>query len=172
MMVESSPVYQLTLRYALAKDLPALEWEGEFTHFRRIFSEAFHQSEQGKAILWVAEVPGEGILGQLFVQIDSESSPKRDGRKRAYIYGFRVRPVYRGLGIGSRMLQTAELDLARRGFRRICLNVSRENRDARRLYESFGYRVVSAEPGVWSYLDEKGIRRHVNEPAWRMEKDL
>jgi ribosomal protein S18 acetylase RimI-like enzyme len=95
-----------------------------------------------------------------------------DGRTRAYIYGFRVRPAYRGVGVGSRLLQTAEADLARRGFRSICLNVARVNQDARRLYERFGYRVVAAESGVWSYLDEQGHRCQVNEPAWRMEKEL
>jgi ribosomal protein S18 acetylase RimI-like enzyme len=172
MMVASPLEIQVVFRYAMAKDLPALEWEGEFTHFRRVFSEAYQQSERGKAILWVAEEPGAGLVGQLFVQIDNESTSKRDGEKCAYMYGFRIRPAYRGLGIGSRLLQTAEADLVRRGFCRICLNVSRTNWDARRLYERLGYQVVSAEPGVWSYLDDKGIRRHVNEPAWRMEKEL
>jgi ribosomal protein S18 acetylase RimI-like enzyme len=171
-MVESPLVYQVVFRYALAKDLPALEWEGEFTHFRRIFSEAYQLSEAGKAILWVAELPEVGLIGQLFVQLESGSSSRSNHRKRAYIYGFRVRSTYRDQGIGSRLLQAVEEDLARRGYRRVCLNVSRANQDARRLYERRGYRVVSAEPGVWSYLDDKGIRRHVNEPAWRMEKEL
>jgi ribosomal protein S18 acetylase RimI-like enzyme len=171
-MIESPLVYQVVFRYALEKDLPLLEWEGEFTHFRRIFSEAYRQSEIGKAILWVAELSENGLIGQLFIQLDSGTFPQTSDRKRAYIYGFRIRSAYRDLGIGSRLLQTAEADLDRRGFRRICLNVSRTNREARRLYERCGYQVVSAEPGVWSYLDEKGIRRHVNEPAWRMEKDL
>jgi len=52
------------------------------------------------------------------------------------------------------------------------LNVSRDNLDARRLYERLGYRVVAGDPGRWSYLDEHGIRHDVNEPAWRMEKKL
>jgi ribosomal protein S18 acetylase RimI-like enzyme len=57
----------------------------------------------------------------------------------------------------------------RHGFQRIALNVARENESARRLYERFGYQVVAPEPGIWSFLDDKGHRRFVNEP-WRMEK--
>lgn len=171
-MVASPLIYQVVFRFAQENDLPALEWEGEFTHFRRIFSEAYQQSEKGKALLWVAELPQAGLIGQLFIQLDSESSHYPGDHKRAYMYGFRVRPAYRGLGIGSRLLQLAESDLVDRGYRRICLNVSRTNHAARRLYERSGYQVVSAEPGVWSYIDDKGIRQHVNEPAWRMEKSL
>jgi ribosomal protein S18 acetylase RimI-like enzyme len=172
------PLTELVLiRQANQEDLPALEWEGEYSHFRRLFAEAFQRAQYGKAVMWVAELPERGIIGQLFVQINGqepEKNPlftKEDGI-RAYIYGFRVRPEYRRCGIGSRLLKIAETDLARRGFRKIALNVARDNRDARRLYERFGYRVVSAEPGIWSYLDADGKRQQVCEPAWRMEKRL
>jgi ribosomal protein S18 acetylase RimI-like enzyme len=66
----------------------------------------------------------------------------------------------------------AEQDLVQRGFTWAVLNVSRENLDARRLYERSGYRVVAGDPGRWTYLDDHGIRHDVNEPAWRMEKKL
>ena len=69
-------------------------------------------------------------------------------------------------------MKTVESDLIQRDFKRISLNVARDNDAARRLYEREGYRVVAPEPGIWSYLDEKGRRRFVNEPAWRMEKNI
>jgi ribosomal protein S18 acetylase RimI-like enzyme len=122
--------------------------------------------------MWIAELPEVGVIGQLFVQLNSPQSGLADGEERAYIYGFRVRPSYRGAGVGSLLLQTAEDDLARRGFRWTALNVGRDNPDARRLYERFGYRVISAEPGIWSYQDEHGRLRQVHEPAWRMEKKI
>ena len=171
-MVTFHLLYQTHIRKATREDLSALEWDGEFTHFRRLFAEAYHYTETGEAAIWVAELPYTGIIGQIFVQMESLNTALADGRTRAYIYGFRVRPAYRGAGVGSRLLQTVEVDLAHRGFRLICLNVARVNQNARRLYERFGYRVVAAEPGVWSYLDEQGRRCQVNEPAWRMEKDL
>jgi ribosomal protein S18 acetylase RimI-like enzyme len=122
--------------------------------------------------MWAADLPGKGLIGQLFVQLNSARKELADGQGRAYIYGFRVKPLYRGLGVGSRLLQIVEADLRRRNFTWVCLNVSRENRDALRFYQRYGYQVVAAEPGRWSYLDERGRRHNVHEPAWRMEKRI
>jgi len=161
---------QVIIRYASHQDLPALEWEGEFTHFRHVFAEAYRLKELGEVIIWVADLPEFGLIGQLFIQLYGPNHLQANVGKYAYIYGFRVRPVYRGNGIGSRLLQKAETDLVSRGFERIALNVARDNEPARHLYERLGYRVVAPEPGIWSYLDDQGHRRFVNEPAWRMEK--
>ena len=70
------------------------------------------------------------------------------------------------------MLQTVEADLSTRRFRIVTLNVGRENTEALRFYQRHGYKIVSAEPGIWSYIDDKGKHRQVHEPAWRMEKNL
>jgi ribosomal protein S18 acetylase RimI-like enzyme len=161
---------QITIRYAKRNDLRGLEWEGEFKHFRHVFSEAYRLKELGDVIMWVAELTEFGLIGQLFIQLYGPNQIQANVNKYAYIYGFRVRSIYRGKGIGSRMLETAESDLVRRGFSRIALNVARDNESARRLYERRGYQVIAPEPGIWSYLDDKGRRRFVNEPAWRMEK--
>lgn len=160
------------VRQAKYTDLPALEWDGEFIQFRRLYAEAYRRSEAGEAVLWVAVDPDLGIVGQLFVHMRSERKELADGRNRAYIYGFRVRPAYRNQGIGSLLLDIAEHDLKQRGFRWTVLNVARDNPDARRLYERRGYRVIGGDPGRWSYIDERGARREVVEPAWRMQKDL
>jgi ribosomal protein S18 acetylase RimI-like enzyme len=165
-------IEQVIIRQARQSDLPALEWEGEFIHFRRLYYDVFQQTQRGEALMWLAELAGIGLVGQLFVQLDSQRREMADGRTRAYMHAFRVRPQYRAKGIGSLLLLNAEADLEKRGYRFICLNVGRENQGARRLYERYGYRVVAAEPGDWSYLDHHGVRQLVHEPAWRMEKDL
>ena len=164
---------KIQIRQVTREDLPALEWEGEYRHFRRLFADAYHRAERGEAVLWIAELPEVGVIGQLFVQIGNHrNNSSENGGGKAYIYGFRVRAQYRDHGIGSRLLETAEADLASRGFHRVALNVGRDNNDARRLYERFGYRVVAPEPGIWSYVDHRGRRQYVQEPAWRMEKDI
>jgi len=162
----------VTIRLARRTDLPALEWNGEFSHFRRLYQDIFLSYEQGEAILWVADLEGNGVVGQVFVQLFSARPELADGKQRAYIYGFRVQASYRRRGLGTRMLAIVETDLVQRGFERTVLNVNRDNLGARRLYERHGYHVVAAEPGHWSYLDEHGRKREVHEPAWRMEKDL
>ncbi len=174
MRIDPAEIYvnQVVIRHARRDDLFALEWEGEYTHFRRLYAEAFRRAELGQAILWVAEIPGNGLIGQLFVHLESPNRALANGETRAYLYGFRMRPAYRSKGIGSRMLSIVEKDLAQRGFRRVVLNVGRENVQARRLYERHGYYVVGTDPGRWTYLDDKGDLREVIEPAWRMEKLL
>lgn len=163
---------QILIRQVTQEDLPALEWNGQYKHFRRLFKYAFQRAREGKAVLWVAELPGEGLIGQVFVQLVSHRKELADGEKRAYIYAFRVWPQFRGEGIGSLLMETAEEDLHRRGFERVCLNVGRDNPDALRLYERLGFDIVAPEPGIWSYIDHRGHRRQVNEPAWRMEKEI
>jgi ribosomal protein S18 acetylase RimI-like enzyme len=160
------------IRLATAEDLPDLEWGGELIHFRRIFADAYHLMQSGEVMMWVVDMPGQGVIGQLFVHLYGQAAGMKNGRPYAYIYGFRVQPAYRNLGVGSRLLQTAEFDLAENGFCRVTLNVARDNPGARRLYERFGYRIVAPEPGIWSYLDQNGERVQVNEPAWRMEKEI
>jgi ribosomal protein S18 acetylase RimI-like enzyme len=163
---------RLQVRQVKQYDLPALEWEGEYRHFRRLYHDIYQNACQGKAVLWVADLDQAGVVGQVFVQLDSARKELADGNVRAYIYGFRVRPLYRNLGIGGQMLQTLENDLKARTFRMATLNVARQNPEARRFYERYGYQVVADEPGRWSYLDDMGKRQEVHEPAWRMEKVL
>jgi ribosomal protein S18 acetylase RimI-like enzyme len=160
------------IRALTREDLPALEWEGEFTHFRRLYQDIYQSSRRGEAVLWVAELNPVGVIGQLFVQLNSARSELADGASRAYIYGFRIRAEYRNQGLGTLMLEVTERDLVKRGYRWAVLNVNRDNPDARRLYERLGYKIVAVEAGRWTYLDENGVRREVNEPAWRMEKAI
>lgn len=170
----AAPIWfpQLIVRFLRQDDLPALEWGGEFTHFRRLYAEIYEHFHHGRAVLWVAELPRAGIIGQLFIQLSSSRAELADGIDRAYIYGFRIKPAYRGFGVGTHMLRVAENYLVGHKFRRVTLNVSRDNHAARRLYEHLGYRVTGPDPGLWSFLDEHGVQRDVVEPAWRMEKKI
>ena len=163
---------QVIIRSAVHEDIPSLEWDGEYRHFRRLYQQVYHNVCQGIAVIWIAVDLEVGVIGQLFVQLTSSRKELADGVVCAYMYGFRVRPQFRGFGVGSRLLKAAENDLMQRNFQKITLNVGRQNLDARRFYERHHYRVVAAEPGKWSYIDHLGKRQEVNEPAWRMEKQL
>ena len=172
MMVEDQLLNRLTIRQVRENDLTALEWEGEFTHFRNLYADAYRGALRNEIVMWLAELPEMMVVGQAFVSLVSNRPELADGYRRAYVYGFRVRTMYRGLGIGSRIMQVIEADLKQRGYQCVTLNVARENTGARRLYERLGYRVTAAEPGNWHYTDEKGVRHDVHEPAWRMEKNI
>ncbi len=160
------------IRQADQHDLVDLEWNGEYTHFRRLYADAYTMVEQGKAIIWIAEADGDGLIGQCFVSLKGNRPELADGVYRAYIYGFRVRPQYRNQGIGTRIMCTIEEDLLKRGFHQVTLNVGKDNPNARRFYHRLGYNVAGSDPGKWSYIDDKGKRRDMHEPAWRMTKNL
>jgi ribosomal protein S18 acetylase RimI-like enzyme len=162
---------QVVIRNARKEDLPALEWDGEYSHFRVIYQDAFRRSQHGLSVLWVAELAPK-LIAQVFIQLQCDRPELCNGIDRAYLYGFRVRPAFRSFGLGSTMLRKVERDLVERGFRFLTLNVARENLDAIRLYQRRGFHIVAPEPGRWQYVDEEGRTRDVHEPAWRMEKVL
>ena len=171
-MINTDWLAQLVIRIADQGDLTALEWNGELTHFRRLYQQVYSNACDGKACIWVVEIPGVGVIGQVFVQFSSGRKELADGESRAYVYGFRVQPEYRGGGVGTLLLKRVEQDLVERDFNCVTLNVGRENLAAQRFYQRNGYTIVAAEPGRWSYLDHLGKRHDVNEPAWRMQKSL
>jgi ribosomal protein S18 acetylase RimI-like enzyme len=160
------------IRQAEKRDLIDLEWEGEYTHFRRLYSDTFSLVQQGSAIIWIAELNGAGLIGQCFVSLKRNQRELADGVQKAYIYGFRVKPTYRNKGIGTEIMSTIERDLHMRKFQQVTLNVGQENHKARRFYERLGYVVIGSDPGYWSYIDDKGKRVDMHEPAWRMVKTL
>ena len=168
-------IKNVNIRHVRGHELLALEWEGIYTHYRLVYADAYERMQSGRAVLWVADLAGdqrEGIIGQAFVQLICDRTELADGANRAYIFGFRVRPAYRSLGLGTRIMQIIEADLYRRRFIRVVLNVAKVNRRAQHLYRRLGYQIIAPDPGEWSYHDHEGILRTEVEPAWRMEKRL
>lgn len=162
----------ITIRPMVKSDLSALEWDGEFTHFRNVFADVYKKVEKGNVKAWVAVTHDSHMLGQVFLQLSSDRLELADGWNRAYLYSLRVRPDWQNLGIGSRLIEMVEDTLRKMNYTRVTLNVARDNQGAIRLYTKLGYKIVAEEPGVWSYPDHEGIWRTVNEPSWRMEKKL
>lgn len=162
----------ILIRQATRRDLLSLEWEGAYIRFRRMYAQVYQRSRENKARMWLAEVVGKGVVGQVFVQLSSSQQELANGYSRAYIHGFRVRPEYRQQGIGSQLMKAVEDDLIGRGYQEVCLNVVRDNRAARQFYEQCGYKVIKKDPGKWFFYDHQGNRQEVHEPGWRMLKKL
>lgn len=162
----------ITIRQLEKPDLPALEWDGEYSHFRRLYREIFRSTTLGKAAMWGIDLENVGLIGQVFVQFDSSRPELADGITRAYIYSFRIQKKYQNRGLGRCLLGLVEADLVGRDFRWATLNVGKDNPGAIRFYLRHGYRTTADEPGIWSYLDDQGGFHEVHEPAWRMEKRL
>jgi len=62
---DSSSMQEITIRPLEKKDLPALEWEGEFLHFRNVFADVYKKVEKDTAKAWVAVTRDEYMVGQV-----------------------------------------------------------------------------------------------------------
>lgn len=171
--IDTDWLSRVKIRQVEKSDLTALEWGGAYQRFRRIYADVFQRTQKELAVMWVADLTGYGLVGQVFVQLNSDYRPElANGKTRAYVHAFRVRPLFRNAGLGTLLMQAAEADLLARNYKTVVLAVARDNPAARRLYERLGYQVIGADAGRWSYRDDRGILRHVVEPGWRMSKSL
>ncbi len=164
---------EFLLRPLEERDLPALEWNGEYLHFRNLFRQAYEDMRLGTRLLLVVEHrPSGEIVGQIFLQWNSSDPRFADGWRRGYLYSLRVKSAFQRRGLGTMLMDAAEERLRQRGMDTASIGVEKDNRDARSLYERQGYRIIAEDPGCWSYIDHLGRRQEVSEPAWLMEKKL
>lgn len=159
------------IRELQKQDLPALEWDGVYQRYRRLYKLAWREAVRGRKLLLVAEVEHE-IVGQIFVQLNGHPADPMEKDHTGYLYSFRVKPAYRNQGIGSRLIQTAEQRLLEHGFKRVIIAVARDNCHAQRLYNRLGFTHLIDDPGQWSYIDDRGQLKFVDEPAYLLHKDL
>lgn len=161
----------LLIRPLTAADLPQLEWDGEYTHQRPVFQRVFADVERGTRLV-LGAIIGEQVVGQVFVQLRSSEIEFAHEGRRGYLYSLRVRPEWRGQGIGSQLIAAAEAELLARGYSEAAISTAKDNASARRLYERLGYHVFKDDPGEWWFTDINGQLQHVQEPCWVMEKML
>lgn len=163
---------RVIIRHLTFEDLPQLEWDGEYTHYRQVYLKAYKSRNEGKTVIWVADLPSVGIIGQVFIQLNSLRKDLADGFYYAYLYSFRIKTNYRNAGLGKLMLNIVEKDLCKRNFKELTLNVAKTNTSAIRFYEKNGFQIIGSEPGEWSFRDHKDKLQKVVEPAWKMVKVL
>lgn len=172
-----NPLIAVTIRPVQEADLPALEWDGQYRRYRRVFQQTFQEVRQGKRLMLVAvaaaaEYSRGEIIGQIFVQLAGSNGLMVDGKQRGYLYALRVKPNWRRRGVGRQLILAGEAELKRRRYRVAVIAAAKNNPAARRLYERLGYRVFSEDPGLWYYTDADGRQQRIEEPAWLLQKRL
>src|SRR5579859_1449295 len=138
-------------RLAERRDLQKLEWNGEYTHFRRVFQETFEEQRSGHRLMLLADV-NDYPVGQVFIQLDSPDNFWHTGR-RGYLYSLRVIEPLRGHGIGTALIREAERLLMQDGYHTTSIAAAKDNPDARRLYQRLGYTIAYEDDGRWQYVD-------------------
>lgn len=165
-------INNVNIRHLTFEDLPELEWNGEYKHLRQVYLKAYKSSKEGRSVIWIADLPVQGVIGQVFIQLNAIRKDLADGFSCAYLYSFRIKSPYQNKGLGKRMLDVVEKDLKKRRFQEITLNVAKTNVNAIRFYHKSGFEIVDSEPGEWSYRDHNDQLQREVEPAWKMIKRL
>jgi ribosomal protein S18 acetylase RimI-like enzyme len=161
----------LILRLARLEDLPKLEWFGQYQHFRSVFRRTYHDQERGSRLMILAIFRAYPI-GQVFVQLQSQEKTIAKQGERAYLYSLRVQEMFRGMGLGTRLVSEAEAYVCGMNYQWATIAAAKRNTEALRLYQRLGYSVFGQDDGEWRYTDHKGIMRSVHEPCWLLEKKL
>ena len=150
MKIEWDLPTRLHVRAAQQHDLRALEWHGG-RDLRSFYQEVWEKHGAQELLYLVADFNDFPVGQVLIVWSGKPSHPHFPD-----VQSLRVHPAFRGLGIGSRLIEAAEQCARERGFEQLGLSVSVENPKARRLYERCGY-ALRGEPYLdeWSYCNAR-----------------
>lgn len=100
-----------------------------------------------------AHIAGAFLDGELVGTAGFAVQQGQPNAHKGRLFGMYVRSSSRNLGVG-RLLLSAVLDVARENVELIQLSVVRENRPARRLYESVGFLEFGVETKASKYGDK------------------
>jgi ribosomal protein S18 acetylase RimI-like enzyme len=126
-------------RRAFVADLVATGIDPEVAeaNARATQAESFPGGEPAVGHYVFALVEGARPVGHLWIARDP------DATDAWWVYDVEVDEDARGRGLGRRLMELAEVEVARLGGRSIGLSVFGTNSRARRLYESLGYEPTS-----------------------------
>ena len=108
-------------------------------------------------IILVAEDTAR-LVGVINVGIKSVRCQGVEGVRVGFLYGLRVHEDLQGVGLGRRMLETAEEQARRQGCQRMLLTVNDDNTAARRFFDRAGYSIASQRVLRFSPLWTLGLR--------------
>jgi len=156
----------ITIRECRESDLLKLEWFGLHTPAREIITTAFQRQQKGEVVMLVAET-NHFPIGQIWIDLT-----KRGENNIGFLWALRVMIPFQSLGIGTRLIVSAESLLKARGFYISELSVGKDNPDARRLYERLGYHIVRDNIEEWQYTPPGGTTVFVRDDGWILHKSL
>jgi ribosomal protein S18 acetylase RimI-like enzyme len=157
---------QVTIRPCQESDLDDLEWFGLLTEFRQTILDAFQRQAKGEVVMLVAEA-NHFPVGQVWIDLT-----KRGADSIGILWALRVFIPYQNLGIGTRLIVSAESILKAKGFRTSQIGVEKDNPRARRLYERMGYQVIRDNIEEWDYTPPGGDAVHFTSDGWILHKSL
>jgi ribosomal protein S18 acetylase RimI-like enzyme len=99
--------------------------------------------------IFVAETLEGKFLGHVISMVGNEESST--GEVQGYVFDLSIIEECQGLGIGKKLMETAEEFCRKGGMKYVCLNVTTSNEKAVKFYERIGYseerkRMIKALP--------------------------
>ena len=163
----------MLIRQCTAADVDRLE-EAFPTGANRCYAGAIERQQTDESAFLVAWDGDEPLgHGEVMWQGCKTTEVRATYPECPEINGLRVyRADMRGRGIGTALIRSAEDRARDRGFRWLGLGVSDDNPRAASLYERLGYDAGIRYTAVWSYDDDAGLRRVVEDPRTFMVRDL
>jgi len=156
----------IIIRTCRENDLSDLEWFGLLTEYRQTIRNAFQRYQKGEIIMLIAEADHFPI-GQLWIDLT-----KRREQSIGFLWSLRVFIPFQNLGIGTRLIASAEQQLKAQRFRISELSVEKDNSRAQRLYQRLGYQIVRDNLEVWEYTPPNGTPVQVRSDVWILHKFL
>jgi ribosomal protein S18 acetylase RimI-like enzyme len=159
-----SVVLALSVRDLAPADLASCGWSGSALHLESIAKQL--DRARLSEVDYLAICPPSNLpvaIGGIDYQV-------RDGA--GLLWQLAVHPALRSCGIGTLLIQAAELRIRSRGLRRADLSVEESNPRARALYERLGYIAYGREPDGWDELGPDGSVRRYETVCTLMRKEI
>lgn len=159
------PPAEIVVRDLVESDGASLEWHGG-ADFRDWHHAQWHNHREETIRVLIADFNGFPI-GQVAVHWRGKPTHPLVPD----VQSLRIFTAFRGLGLGTLLLDCAENAVRERGFSYISLSVALDNPRAQQLYERRGYKIFGdIYHDEWQYLDAQGETRHVREEVLDMVK--
>ena len=92
----------------------------------------------GNTVFWTLDNGGD-LIGELYVFLDLEDKDFANGNNTAYLCAFRVKPEYRGRGLGTSLMEKALEELKKAGFHKATIGVESNEQANILLYSRLGF---------------------------------
>ncbi|MET9611166.1 N-acetyltransferase [Streptomyces sp. NPDC006512] len=155
---------KLSARDLVHADLASCGWAGSEHHLAGV-AEQLERARIGEvdylAVCSPADIPV--AKGGVDYQV-------REGA--GTLWQLAVHPALQSCGIGTFLVEAAELRIRNRGLRRAELSVEESNPRARALYERLGYVAYDRQPDSWQEQTPDGTLRRYETVCTLMRKEL
>ncbi|MEV7194579.1 N-acetyltransferase [Streptomyces sp. NPDC093510] len=155
---------KLSVRDLVHADLAACGWSGSEHHLANVAT----QLERAR----LGEVEYLAVCPATDIPVAKGGVDYRVKEGVGTLWQLAVHPALQSCGIGTFLVESAELRIRNRGLRQAELGVEENNPRARALYERLGYVAYGSQPDSWDEQAPDGSLRRYETTCTLMRKDL